>query len=332
VTQHLRFPRDQPIQASKDFANSIHEANSDGVKAYAKIAAYDWTYYVTKLVVNIGRGSDVVGGAAPAKDDEVQIDLGPSKTISRQHAVIYFNTETEQWMFKVKGRNGAKVDVDPMKAGTVRTLQSGEVLEIGGIEMMFVLPAEIADLAIHETFLERAGVPAASVRRPETSLRGGDAAAAVTTPKQEDDSRLNRTTATTGRQQAIAPAPPDYRRPGTPPSTARRRTAFQASPYPMSEMNSFGSSLEIDLSKDENKNIKPQYSYAQLISQAIMQAEEERLNLSGIYNFIIDHYAYYRHMDPGGWQVGVVFILSASRLEANKAEFHTAQPVFEQIL
>ncbi len=58
VTQHLMGPKEYTTQASKDHANAIHEANSDGVKAYAKNAAQDWTFYVRKLTVNIGRASE----------------------------------------------------------------------------------------------------------------------------------------------------------------------------------------------------------------------------------------------------------------------------------
>lgn len=61
--------------------------------------------------------------------------------------------------------------------------------------------------------------------------------------------------------------------------------------------------MEIDLSRDENKHIKPQFSYAQMITQAIMNTQEEKLNLNGIYNFIMDSYAYYRHQELYGWQV-----------------------------
>lgn len=60
-----------------------------------------------------------------------------------------------------------------------------------------------------------------------------------------------------------------------------------------------------DLSKDENKHIKPQYSYAQMITQAIMSAPEGKLTLNGIYTYIMDQYAYYRHQYPSGWQVSL---------------------------
>ena len=60
---------------------------------------------------------------------------------------------------------------------------------------------------------------------------------------------------------------------------------------------------DVDLSLDSNKHIKPQYSYAQMITQAIINTDEEKLNLNGIYNFIMDNYSYYRHQPAPGWQV-----------------------------
>jgi hypothetical protein len=41
-----------------------------------------------------------------------------------------------------------------------------------------------------------------------------------------------------------------------------------------------------------------------MITQAILNTAEEKLNLNGIYNFIMEHYAYYRHQQASGWQVG----------------------------
>lgn len=47
---------------------------------------------------------------------------------------------------------------------------------------------------------------------------------------------------------------------------------------------------------------KPPYSYAQLIVQAIMSAQDKQLTLSGIYSYITKTYPYYRTADKG-WQV-----------------------------
>ncbi|RMJ09504.1 hypothetical protein BHE90_011739 [Fusarium euwallaceae] len=281
IAQHLR---NQPVQASKDHANAIHQANGDGVKAYAKVTAQDWTFYITKLVVNIGRAPETSHASHAAAsgaddDDQVHIDLGPSKMVSREHATISFESKDERWFLRVKGRNGAKVDNQPLKAGHAHPLTSGEVIEIGNVEMMFVLPTEISPLNVHPVFLQRAGLSADSPQ-----------------------SRSSR------RQPLIAPAPPEYKRPGTPPS-AQSHSKSPAASTPAVMIGANG----VDLSQDENQHIKPQYSYAQMITQAILNAPDGKLNLNGIYTYITNTYAYYRHQQAAGWQNSIRHNLSLNK-------------------
>lgn len=289
VIQHLRT---QPVQASKDHSNSIHEANGDGVKAYAKVASQDWTFYVTKLVVNIGRAPETSHASHPSsstgRDDKaddndedededenkVHIDLGPSKMVSREHATIYYDAKGERWGLVIKGRNGARVDGHPLKAGLTHSLASGEVIEIGNVEMIFVLPLEISPLQIHSTYRQRCGM-------------------SVETPKPRP----------ARRQPLIAPAPPDYKRPGTPPSAQSRGTSQALKSPAVSTPAIMVGANGVDLSLEENQHIKPQYSYAQMITQAILNAPDGKLNLNGIYNFIMSTYSYYRNQQAAGWQV-----------------------------
>ena len=103
----------------------------------------------------------------------------------------------------------------------------------------------------------------------------------------------------------IAPAPPDYRRPGTPVSARSKAAPYSArkSPAYTNGGTILLSGDDVDLSLDSNAHIKPSYSYAQMISQAIFATEDEKLTLNGIYTYIMDKYAYYRHQLGGGWQV-----------------------------
>jgi hypothetical protein len=231
-------------------------------------------------------------------------------TVSRQHAIIYFDPKVEQWFLRVSGRNGAKIDNTPLKPGASKALKSGEVMEIGGVEMMFVLPTEISPLYIHPNYLQRAGIPPSSLPSPlrrASQLSGTTAAPEVSSQtKSETDPGVIQ-----GHQQSIAPAPADYQRPGTPPSTRRRTAAAPSSQVTTPRAPGLSGSLlspyDIDLSKDENKHIKPQFSYAQMITQAILNTADEKLNLNGIYTYITSNYAYYRHQPAAGWQVSYIY-------------------------
>ncbi|EQK97967.1 hypothetical protein G6O67_000003 [Ophiocordyceps sinensis] len=281
ITQQLKS---QPVQAARDHANAIHEANGDGVKAYAKVAAQDWTFYIKKLSVGIGRAPDM----SHADDDNgdqahVHIDLGPSKMVSRDHASISFDPKDEKWLLQVKGRNGAKVDGQALKPHASRPLTSGQVIEIGNVEMVFVLPSEISALHVHPTFLKRCGLSSDSLQPPA--------------PR---------------RQPSLAPAPPEYKRPGTPPCVHRRPTNA-TSPTAASTPAIMVGPNSVDLSLDDNQHIKPQYSYAQMITQAVTNAPEEKLNLNGIYTFIMNSYSYYRHQHAAGWQNSIRHNLSLNK-------------------
>jgi len=246
------------------------------------------------LSINIGRNTETQD---PNDPNFVQIDLGPSKTFSRQTAIIYYDSELEKWFLQAKGRNGLRVDDEVLrKSDPPHALGSGEVIEIGGLEMMFVLPANSGALNINPKYLEQAGIVSSrhDSRTALPPLPSSDQLSSQTARGSAPSSRGQ------GSQQPIAPAPPDYKRPGTPPSA---KTRLPASLAKTPANNALNNQDDIDLSKDENKHIKPHYSYAQLITQAIINAPGEKLNLAGIYHYITENYAYYRHQPAGGWQV-----------------------------
>lgn len=72
------------------------------------------------------------------------------------------------------------------------------------------------------------------------------------------------------------------------------------------------STEEIDYSKDAAKDLKPPYSYATLIAQAIFSSEEEKLTLNSIYTWIMERYAFYRH-SQSGWQNSIRHNLSLNK-------------------
>ena len=53
----------------------------------------------------------------------------------------------------------------------------------------------------------------------------------------------------------------------------------------------------------EKSQVKPSFSYAQLIVQALLASKDKRQTLSGIYQFIAEKYPYYK-LEDKGWKVG----------------------------
>lgn len=344
VVPFLKVPAHQ-VQATIDHANTLHERhNKEGVQAYAKLAGKDWTFYVKNLKNTIGRPPETQNGLSsqtspPHTDDigalpaevagansGVHIDLGPHKMVSRSHAEIFFDSDSELWNIMVHGRNGIRIDDRHLARGHRHALVSGEVIEVAGVEMMFVLPEQDGSLKVHDKLLLRANLIRIDPDKP-AKLEAGDHASSALPSSQVPVPGQNGLLG----PQPIAPAPPDYRRPGTPVSNRLKP------PYSTGKSPGFAggtmvmnSGDDIDLSLDENQHIKPSFSYAQLISQAILSTPEEKLTLNGIYNYITSKYAYYRSQGGGGWQVKLPFVLKNSMQQADcRTELYSPQFVPE---
>lgn len=324
VADHLVAPQNQLIQASKDHSNT-RLTGEDGINAYGKIVGHGWTFYVKKTTINMGRSSDPPQPVDPENLEEfIHIDLGPSKMISRRHATVFFNEQYEggKWILRVRGRNGVRLNMAAVPLDAMRPLGSGDVLEIAGIEMMIVLP-EQEPLRIHQEYLRRACLSEKDIPMPTDDARVNHPSSMGRPSSAQSTHQARQARG----QQILAPAPPNYKRPGTPPSV-RNKTQSVAGPSP-TRANTAGSMIlstnEMDLSLDENKTVKPQYSYAQMITQAIMSTTDEKLNLNGIYTYIMNNYAYYRHQQPSGWQVSfhIWFPKDICMLTSGRTQFAT---------
>jgi len=312
VVSYLQVSKD-PIVVSVEHSNDKEQNNSpQKVSAYAKIAGRDWTYFVREQSVNFGRPPDdrptVNGASSPIADLKdvfpVHIDLGPSKIVSRHHASIYYDADFPEdeggWHVRVNGRNGVRVNNVLIKKGLRRQIKSGDILEIAGTQMMFVTPGD--KVQIDQYFIDRA-----------KALAAGDDLPLAPPHAHPEPARFDPAPyAVPPGFPSLAPAPPNLKREATPPNQVdggkTQRGVFD-SKMPMSPMYGRGmmmeSTQEIDYSRDSAKDLKPPFSYATMIAQAIFSSDEEKLTLSNIYSFIADKYAFYRHSNSG-WQVRVV--------------------------
>ena len=305
----------EPIVAAEQHANSKITANGEmQTKAYAKICGREWTFYVRETRITLGRGPEELQSEPHSEPSEsVDIDLGPSKLVSRKHAQIFYDADADVWRVAVFGRNGVRVNEDVVKKNESRPIHSGDVLGLDGTQMLFQGANEKA--VIHQMFIDKMNGP---IKKEESNANKGDVDGQ--SPKIPPNHTPN------GKSQAqqasphgpppeaygpipLAPAPAPVNsayRPvtptkispkGQPPSSKKRSPAGQSRRAIMME-----STETIDYAADGAKDLKPQCSYAAMITWAILSTPDEQLSLSGIYDWIKRHYAYYR-LTPSGWQV-----------------------------
>ncbi|KAK6529189.1 transcription factor [Arthrobotrys megalospora] len=311
------------VVAAHDHANDKNARDHrDGVTAYAKICGRDWTYYVKDLKISIGRPPDSRPPIPAPSEKDVDIDLGPSKLVSREHAVIQYDTvEYRCWILEVLGRNGVKVDDEQHKRGTTVQLRSGSMFEIAGVQMLFVLPDQAP--AVVESVLRRAQEIQAEYlpehdsqeNHPQSTQLSSEASFLKSKRKSSHLKRKSEIQGSSGQppsssssqtQSASQPVPPNAT--GTAPTPSKE---LHTSPsYHRGLM--LESTEDIDYSLESSKEIKPPLSYAILIAQAILSSSDQKLTLANIYAWIQENYAFYRFA-ASGWQNSIRHNLSLNQ-------------------
>ena len=103
-------PDSQPVSALIDDPSFNPESVSDKISAYYSLVFPTFTYYLQTLNVTIGRRCIPTSTASSSEQTQVDVDLGPLKSVSRLHARIEYEEEEERFVLVVVGRNGAWVD------------------------------------------------------------------------------------------------------------------------------------------------------------------------------------------------------------------------------
>jgi hypothetical protein len=314
IIASLSLP-DPNTQVAVQYSNSISDTE---VQAYAKLAGNVWTYYVQNIEVVIGRTSD-----PNSPQERVDIDLGPAKVVSRRHAVIQYNTKLRHWEIHILGRNGVRVDRVHYKEGSV-VLRSGNILDIGGVQMMFVLPDEPPRIAFNPAIKNGHHKAHSSVSSVSPHRRGDEVGSDTQylpqqtqqAPTPQPETQFSQYQPPQQQQQQ-QPIPEQATVPGVEGNNSSNAVSYPKGVAIITRPQVRGMAQgtqyqEQDLSSDDAKDIKPPYSYATMITQAILSTEEMMMSLSEIYEWIATNYSFYRH-SKSGWQNSIRHNLSLNK-------------------
>lgn len=109
----VAYPQDtlnHPRTLVDDNHDKLHESTPEKISAYYSLVFPNFTYYLQTLNVTIGRRCIPASTASSSENPQVDVDLGPLKSVSRLHAKIEYDEDEERFVLVVVGRNGAWVD------------------------------------------------------------------------------------------------------------------------------------------------------------------------------------------------------------------------------
>ncbi|KAL9100112.1 MAG: hypothetical protein Q9163_004473 [Psora crenata] len=299
VTRYLDVAPEE-VAVAEEYNPEVWDDYGKNVQAFAKISGRKWTYFVTEVRIVIGRQSE---DSKEGDAEKVHIDLGPNKMISRLHAELYYDQEAEAWQISVHGRNGVRVNERQIRRNETHRIESGDIIGIAGTQMLFQLAGQRMDIKPFFYAKMRLAQGLEGSATVPALLHGGP---------YMNDLPIGYLPVHGGLS---APSTLPYGllgpRPQTPESSVRQApttSAKKRSPgYKKGMM--IQSTEQIDYSLDSSKDIKPGCSYASMITWAILSSPDEAISLNGIYQWIRDHYAYYR-LTNSGWQNSIRHNLS----------------------
>ncbi|CAI7394720.1 BBT_collapsed_G0057020.mRNA.1.CDS.1 [Saccharomyces cerevisiae] len=254
----------EPIDASLPLPNE-----QPTIFAYARLDFQSFTFYVQTLHAIIGRRSE------NDFSHKVDVNLGPSKSISRRHAQIFYNFGTGRFELSIIGKNGAFVDDIFVEKGNTVPLRNKTKIQIGQIPFQFILPEQ-------ERNDDSKSPENADIAESEINTRN--------LKKNEPKSKKK---ITTGAKPKKAQTKPAVKKEKKPPKIPKKVYTLEEIPV--------------------EYRTKPTVSYSAMLTTCIRKYSTAKgMSLSEIYAGIRELFPYYKYC-PDGWQSSVRHNLSLNK-------------------
>ncbi|CAI8045480.1 Forkhead box protein K2 [Geodia barretti] len=272
--------------------------------AYARLEGRDFEFRMLKRRITIGRNSKLGG---------VDVNMGNSRFISRRHLDILM--ERNQLYLVCRGKNGVFVDDIFQKRENKRLqLPNSCIIRFPSTQIKLALTSMIEEMP------PRLPPPISPITQPlriDTTLTSP-----FVSPMPSPTGTISAVNSCPVSPNAVE----QYARRMPFELMAKYASKLLASQQQREEkpVESEGSGERTDeeggasteqQGEEEGGQkdaVKPPYSYAQLIVQALLAPKDRRQTLSGIYNFIAEKYPFYK-LEDKGWKNSIRHNLSLNQ-------------------